>query len=171
MANPRRHCRFRMGDILKRPVTGCPALLHFGVYISDSEVIHAQLETGTATAVSLCIFEQTSRASLSEIHFVTDAVRDTVVKRARQTVMRWKYDTTRANCEAHVRWCLDGSYTVGVQVGLPAVSAILTGVPIPEEWTKPLPQQDLQTKVFIDRLLDDESLVDSVLEAERKKRG
>jgi hypothetical protein len=104
---------FSPATILVRNIEGFPIFYHYGVWVAEDEVIHAQKMDGVV-CTSLAQFSGNSSVQRS---IYTEQVMnpEKAIERARGAIgNRWHL--TEKNCEAFVLWCATGKEQPGLQV-------------------------------------------------------
>lgn len=105
---------FSPGTILVRETSFVPFFFHYGVGVSENEVIHATLGLGVVN-VTLEAFAEghiVKRSDYSNLCGDPDAV----IARARSAIGKWRYRPIDENCEAFILYCLTGERkTRGIQ--------------------------------------------------------
>lgn len=104
---------FSPAMIIVRPIEGISILYHYGLWVTENEVIHAQKAQGVI-CTSLAQFAGKATVQRS---VYTDQVLDPkkAIDRARTAVGK-PYHLTEHNCEAFVLWCATGKEQPGLQV-------------------------------------------------------
>lgn len=108
---PITHLKFAPATILVRQTTEVSILYHYGLWVAEDEVIHAQK---FRTAVSTTVDEFAAGLRVEASHYRA-ADPDAAIARARSALGTWQYHALNSNCEAFVLWCAMGQNTPGLQ--------------------------------------------------------
>lgn len=110
--------QFRPGLVLVRRIAGPLFGYHYGVWVAVDEVIHASKDRRIVVCDSLKEFAAGRDLQISVYSSLGEAAPELVVERARAEVGKWAYDLRDGNCETFVLWCLTGTRSAGLQVGI-----------------------------------------------------
>lgn len=113
-----RNEEFKPGLILVRDIAGLPLGKHYGIWVAVDEVIHASKTDRVVVCDTLKRFSVGLTVEVSSYSGVSADAPEIIIARARAEVGKWPYELMDGNCEAFVLWCLTGTRSPGLQMGV-----------------------------------------------------